>query len=73
MILFNRNVIKMVEIEPKRALILVQREHILTPFVVWEMNTETGNTTCGSYCATLSGAHKAFDVRLNTVNLQGVD
>lgn len=71
--LFNKNVIKFVEIEPRRALVLVQREHHLTPFVVWDMNTETGATTCGSYCATFTGANKAFDVRLDTVNLQGVD
>lgn len=71
--LFNKNVIKFVEIEPKRGLVLVQREHNLTPFVVWEMNTETGATTCGSYCATFSVANKAFNVRLNSLVLQGVE
>ena len=73
MILFNRDVIKFVEIEPKRALILVQREHHLTPFVVWEMNTETGSTTCGSSCATSTGAQKVFNVRLDAISLQGED
>lgn len=47
-------------IEPNRHLILVQREHAITPFVTWYMSDD-GKCTAGTYFSNREAASKSFD------------
>ncbi len=63
MILHGHNVLEMYQIEPSRALVLIERNNNLHNWVTWQMNTDTGACSDGEYLGSLEQGRKSFERR----------